>query len=105
MGALKAGCIRAQEWASLELDGGLSELERALLHAHLDRCPTCAAYAASVQAITTQLRAAAVEEPVLAVRPAAARAQRLRVRLLVAAAVVVVAAGLGSLAGALSRSQ
>ena len=41
MGALKAGCDRAREWVSLELDGELSELGAARLDAHLVRCAAC----------------------------------------------------------------
>jgi anti-sigma factor RsiW len=101
MGALKAGCERAREWVSLDVDGGLSQLEAALLGSHLERCPACAAYASSVRALTVELRSAPKELPALSVRP---EANRTHVRLLAAVAVVVVAAGLGSLAGALSHS-
>ena len=41
-------CARARFWASLRVDGELSELEGALLDAHLGRCADCSAYAAGV---------------------------------------------------------
>jgi predicted anti-sigma-YlaC factor YlaD len=53
-------CDRAREAASLALDGELSQLERALLGRHLDRCPACAAFSADVSALTQELRAAEV---------------------------------------------
>lgn len=49
-------CERAREWASLGLDGELSELERALLSAHTKRCYACAQYVAEVGVITTVIR-------------------------------------------------
>lgn len=53
-------CDRAREAASLVLDGELSQLERALLERHLERCPACAEFAADVSALTRELRAAEV---------------------------------------------
>jgi hypothetical protein len=54
-------CERARTWASLGLDGELSELERSLLRAHLDRCASCSAFAREVGAVTEALRAAPLE--------------------------------------------
>jgi predicted anti-sigma-YlaC factor YlaD len=34
-------CDRTREWISLALDGELSELEHALMEAHLQRCDSC----------------------------------------------------------------
>ena len=45
-------CARARFWASLRVDGELSELEGALLDAHLGRCADCSAYAAGVTGTT-----------------------------------------------------
>jgi predicted anti-sigma-YlaC factor YlaD len=53
-------CDRAREAASLALDGELSQLERALLERHLDRCAACAEFSADVTALTRELRAAEV---------------------------------------------
>lgn len=106
MGALKPGCERAREWVSLELDGELSELEHALLRAHLERCEPCAAAARHVRAFTAALRAAPLERPVAV--PALPRRRRPAVRVLhvgAAAAAVAAAVGLGSLAGSLSSSK
>ena len=49
-------CERAREWASLELDGELSELERSMLRAHTRRCAACAEYVVEVGAFTEQVR-------------------------------------------------
>jgi predicted anti-sigma-YlaC factor YlaD len=56
-------CERARAWASLRADGELSELEGALLAAHLDRCPSCREVASGFVAVSEALRAAAVERP------------------------------------------
>jgi len=44
-------------WASLRLDGELSELESALLDAHLARCADCAGAIAAFGVASTTLRA------------------------------------------------
>ena len=51
-------CDRAREWSSLRLDGELSELESALLEAHLKHCTACAAFAVAAEAVALQLRCA-----------------------------------------------
>ena len=103
MGAFKSGCERAREWVSLELDGELSELEDALLRAHLDRCVACAAFARDARAFTRALRAAPSERPAEAPAPPRSGGGRLRVlQLASAAAAVAAAVGLGGLAGSLS---
>jgi anti-sigma factor RsiW len=53
---------RAREAASLRLDGELSQLERALLDRHVERCPECAAFVADVGSFTAALREAAPVE-------------------------------------------
>ena len=50
-------CARARFWASLRIDDELSELEGALLEAHLANCADCAAFTAGTQASTAALRA------------------------------------------------
>jgi predicted anti-sigma-YlaC factor YlaD len=86
-------CERAREYASLRLDNELSELEEALLAAHLSRCETCSAFAKGIEVTTGELRAAALEQPsvpvVIARRRRRAGVQVLRVGS--AAAVVAVA--------------
>jgi predicted anti-sigma-YlaC factor YlaD len=89
-------CARARFWASLRLDGELSELETALLDAHLARCPDCAAYASGSEAAIAALRAAPLE----LVKPVAVevhRPGRRAVALVTAAALVGTAAVLGAL--------
>lgn len=51
-------CDRARHAASLRLDVELSQLERALLDRHLAHCPSCAAFASDVGAVTNVLRTA-----------------------------------------------
>src|SRR6476646_10689130 len=103
MGAvLAAECERARARASLGLDGELSQLEQALLRAHVGRCAACAEFASDVGALTQELRTTALERVVVEALPARRRSGRRTFRLGAAAAVVVIAAGLGSLAGSLS---
>jgi predicted anti-sigma-YlaC factor YlaD len=89
------------------VDGELSELETALLDAHLGRCDGCRAFAREADGIAAALRAVAeerLERPVvLALVP---RAPRVRpVQVAVAAASVLVAAVLGSILGVASRAN
>ena len=57
-----ATCERARAWSRCALDGELSELERALLDAHLARCADCARVRRATSAsITSALRAAPLE--------------------------------------------
>jgi anti-sigma factor RsiW len=100
-------CDRAREWASLRMDDELSELESALLEAHLKRCPACASFAVEVEAVALELRAASLErfeQPVWL--PARRRASPLRaIQFGAAAALVAAAAGLGTLFGALGSAE
>lgn len=101
-------CDRTREWVALRLDGELSEFETAIMSAHLDRCEECRTFADDVSAITREIRSTplqAVPHPVQLDLP---RRLRLPVRQLqvgAAAALVVVAAGLGSLYGTLHAGQ
>src|SRR5262245_721060 len=52
-------CDRARQAVSLRLDGELSQIERALLDRHLERCTECAAFAADACVFTDALRDAA----------------------------------------------
>jgi predicted anti-sigma-YlaC factor YlaD len=54
-------CDRAREWVSLRLDDEISELEDALLEAHLRRCGACREYEASVRGAVLALRARPLE--------------------------------------------
>src|SRR4051794_19607041 len=54
-------CDRARTWASLRLDGELSELETALLDAHVSRCADCRGAVAGIEAATVAIRTASLE--------------------------------------------
>jgi anti-sigma factor RsiW len=54
-------CDRVRGQISLELDGELSQLERAMVAKHVQRCPSCAAFHASATAFTDALRSAPLE--------------------------------------------
>lgn len=56
-------CDAARELLSARLDEELSELETALLDAHLGRCADCSAWAKGVDEVTRQLRDAPLELP------------------------------------------
>jgi predicted anti-sigma-YlaC factor YlaD len=92
-------CERARAWAALAPDGELSELERKLLGAHLERCSSCAHFSVQVRAIAEELRAAALEplpQPV-ALPTWRRRTAYARVRAVgAAAAVAVMALGVAS---------
>ncbi len=88
-------CVRAREWASLRLDGELSEFEGALLRAHAARCADCRAFMRETEAITEHVRATPLEpleRPVLL----PSRRRLLRPVPLAAAATVAALAGLVS---------
>lgn len=98
-------CDRAREYASLRLDGELSDFERALLDSHLDRCPSCRAFADDLVAVTGRLRAAPLEQPSIAVTLPRRRFVALRhVQVSAAAAAVVSVVGIGALFGMLNSS-
>ena len=97
-------CERAREWLSLSLDGELSRFERALVDRHLSTCAECAAFGAELSAFTERVRATPLEPlahpiavPVRRVRPAFRPAQA------AAAALAVVAVGVGTLSSSLRR--
>lgn len=99
-------CDRSREWASLRLDGELSELEQALLDAHVARCAECRTYATEVAALTARLRLVEPElltTPVTLPRRATGALRSLQTG--VAAAMVIAAAALGSALGVLERSH
>ncbi len=85
-------CARARFWVSLRVDGELSELEGALLDAHLGRCAQCAEFAAGATVSTAWLREAPPEHsaPITITVPKAA--PRRAAAGVVAAAVVLASA-------------
>ncbi|HWB56211.1 MAG TPA: zf-HC2 domain-containing protein [Gaiellaceae bacterium] len=103
-----AGCEQARAWASLALDGELSELEHELLTAHLDDCMGCAAFARRTWALTHLVRATPLEAPEgrLAVLPVESprRRRRAAIQVAVAATLAALAAGMGVLVGSLTRA-
>ena len=99
-----APCERARSWASLGLDAELSPFERALLDAHLERCPACAAFADDVRAISTQLRAAPAEVPSAAVAPRLPARRRAQLRAFQAGAAAALVAAAVGMAGLVAGS-
>ena len=97
-----SACERAREWASLGLDGELSEFEGALLRAHLDRCPSCSAFARTVTRATGELRSAPLVPLAAPVELPRRRGRALPLRAIQiggAAAMLAAAVGLGALLG------
>jgi predicted anti-sigma-YlaC factor YlaD len=89
-------CDRARQWASLELDGELSEFEHVLLEGHLAGCASCSAFRADIVGATRELRAAPLEPYLETIQ--LRRIRRARLRFAPAAAALAVAAvGLGSI--------
>ena len=91
-------CREGRELVSLRLDDELSELEQARLDSHLRVCPDCRAFEAELVAATRTLRAAPLEpvqRPV--VLPQRRRLPLRSLQVATAAALVLVAAGLGTL--------
>jgi predicted anti-sigma-YlaC factor YlaD len=54
-------CERVRFQVSLELDGELSELEEAMVEAHVEHCGDCRAYRDDLHAITREVRETALE--------------------------------------------
>src|SRR5664279_5275434 len=104
MGAVRsAECERARLQASLRLDAELSEIEEASLRAHAGWCAACAGFERELVALTGTLRAAPLRRPAAGVTLPRRRSATARVlQISAAAAAVMLAAGLGSLAGSLS---
>jgi hypothetical protein len=85
-------------WASLQLDGELSELERALLDAHVARCERCAIFIREVGAATRGLRAAELTRPARSITIPSRRRVIRPLHVSAAAAILALAVGLGALA-------
>jgi anti-sigma factor RsiW len=86
-------CERARPWASLRVDGELSELEAALLRAHLERCAECRTFARGVDAVARGLRRVRLEQPAPLTLGVPRRRSAARMVQFVAATAAVVAAG------------
>src|SRR5215210_1098547 len=98
-------CDRAREYASLRLDGELSDFESALLDSHIERCPSCRAFAEDLVGVTERLRTAPLEQTTIAITLPRRRYAALRgVQVSAAAAVLVSVVGIGTLFGLLHSS-
>jgi predicted anti-sigma-YlaC factor YlaD len=98
-------CERAKSWASLRADGELSELESALLDAHLGRCPSCRTFAHGTEEIAVALRSARLQKPApFAIAPRRARHTGLRALQVAAAVAIVVSAGVVAAVSGPSRT-
>jgi predicted anti-sigma-YlaC factor YlaD len=85
-------CDRARGQIALTLDGELSQLERVMLDAHLERCPACRAYETQLTGITRTLRETPferMERPVVVHRR---RRPAIGVRIQIGAAAAIVVA-------------
>ncbi len=94
-------CDRARQWASLRLDGELSELEGALLEKHLEGCPSCSAFAAGLARTTEAVRAVPLERPDISYP----RFERPVIRLPVGRRVAIVAVAAAAVLGAFVGSS
>jgi len=95
-----------REWIDLDADGALDEKQRAVLVAHLDRCPECRSEQASVQRVVARLASARVEvrpgftsEVMSALEPAPWEARTLRAWRMPFALVLVLAGVAAALFG------
>jgi hypothetical protein len=93
------GCERARQWASLRIDGELSELEDALLEKHLEGCANCSAFAVRLAATTEAVRAVPLERPEISYPRFERPVIRLPVGRRVAIVAVAAAAALGAFVG------
>ena len=100
-------CERARAWASLELDDDLGEIERVLLDDHLSRCGGCATFVIGMRELTAVVRAAPQEQPErpLVLPPRRRRTAATAVRVLAAATIVALAAGLAFLGSSVGDQE
>jgi predicted anti-sigma-YlaC factor YlaD len=95
-------CDRAREYASLRLDGELSDFESALLDSHIEHCPSCRAFAEDLVGVTERLRTSPLERPLIVLTlPQRRFAALRRMQVSAAAAAVVSVVGIGALFGML----
>jgi predicted anti-sigma-YlaC factor YlaD len=90
-------CERACRWASLRVDGELSELESALLDDHLGRCRSCRAFACGVEDVAATLASARLERPAPLALVVPRRRRALPLLHTAAAATLLVATGIAAL--------
>jgi Putative zinc-finger len=92
-------CDRARQWASLRLDGELSELEEILLEKHLEECAACRTFEARMVRTTELVRSTPTELPQIEYAPPRRRVVTLPVGRRAAIVAIAAAAALGSLVG------
>jgi hypothetical protein len=92
-------CERARQWASLRIDGELSELEDALLEQHLEGCVECSGFAARLVATAAAVRAVPLERPEISYPRFERPVIQLPVGKRVAIVAVAAAAALGAFVG------
>ena len=97
-------CERACRWASLRVDGELSELESALLDDHLGRCRSCRAFARGVEDVAAALAAARLERPAPLALVLPRRRRPLPVLRSAAAATLVLASAVAALVSGVAGS-
>jgi predicted anti-sigma-YlaC factor YlaD len=85
-------CDRARAWVSLRLDDEISELESALLDAHLKRCAACQEFEDSVRGAVLMLRAQPLEQVEHPITVAGLRRRHFRAGVVAKVAAVAVAA-------------
>jgi predicted anti-sigma-YlaC factor YlaD len=100
-------CARTREWISLDLDGELSEVERASLTRHLARCADCGAFAVAAAQVARIVRETPLAVPSRPLAPAleavhldTRRRMPLRLKTAAIAALVAAAALSGVTVGA-----
>jgi predicted anti-sigma-YlaC factor YlaD len=92
--------------ASLGLDGELSQVEQALVRAHVGRCASCAGFVLELGGLTQEIRETPLVRPLRTAVPARRRRRGTRsLQVCAAALAVAVAAGLGGLAGSLTSGK
>ena len=101
----QTGCAHARAWASLEVDGELSHLERVMLAAHLRRCADCTEIVEDVRATTALIRSTPLEQPQRRVELPDRHRRGVTFRIALAATLAALAAGLGVIAGVLESSS
>jgi predicted anti-sigma-YlaC factor YlaD len=102
---MSRACDRARAHISAQLDGELSEFERARLTLHLAGCPACRAYQADVVGVTELVRAAPLEPLEFPISLPRRRRSAFRQLELAAAVALAATIGLGSMFSALGTSR
>lgn len=98
-------CERACRWASLRVDGELSELESVLLDDHLGRCRSCRVFASGIEDVAAALAAVRLERPAPLALVIPARRRPLPLLRLAAAATLAAAAGAAALVGGVAGER